>query len=775
LTRPAPTDLLLSNLTVNESDLIGAPIGMLRTTGSDGRVLEPLGLTYSLVTGQGSEDNSRVRISNGQLQAAEVFDREGQSQLRVRVRVTDESGRSVEKAFTIRVNDVPNPVVTTTLSSPAVAWGDGAKVVDLATAFDDPLSTGQVATFELAPVQGSGGTTTTVGSGQIRVLLYDQEGSGAPLTTANLEAYLTADRYTNTFIHRSVPGFVLQGGGFNLTGNTLVGVTTFDPVANEFSANRSNLRGTMAMAKLGSDPNSATSQWFWSLADNSGNLDGQNGGFTVFGRVLGATDLTTLDAMAAIPVYDASLSLGSSVYDNLPLTNGRLASDNLLRFSSITVQQQAELSYALISNSAPDALEATLEGSNLRLRSLANRGGQATLTLRVTNLLGESVEQTVQVQLQRRPTNQATIRRFSDVSGSGAANLALPTLSGTLAATLQSDERVRILANGQSIGLATPAADRLGWSFRPATALATETALSLVARVETTQGVVGDTSTAWTLRVGGESRLEAPDSELLRVADARPLVVRPTAIGTWEEGYAAWNAGSRTTAGTSVLGTGQSLAIAGLKRYGVSLRNGSKSQVTLELGDGNHAFFLHDAWSSQSAELTTTRDGQGRTTAARFDQISTIRLGNCSGSGGMTIVDLTSTDFITGAMTVVGGNTAGSRNVIWGSAADDTVVCGSADTVICASAGRNTLRLGSGSDRLQYVAGVGAIDRVESFNAGVDKLELWGVQPGTSPVLTLQRDGGNSVLSWESNRITFINQLLTLPSAGSLPSWIVLA
>jgi hypothetical protein len=460
------------------------------------------------------------------------------------------------------------------------------------------------------------------------------------------------------------------------------------------------------------------------------------------------------------------------VYDNLPLSNGKLSPDNLLRFTAITIQQQAELSYALISNSAPDLLEAKLEGSRLLLRSLANRSEEVTLSLRITNLLGETLDQTVRVPLRRRPTNQATIRGFSDSPGNATPNLALPTLTGTVATPLQADEQVRIYANGASIGEATPTADRLGWSFRPATALATGTPIALDARVETSPGVAGDSSSVWSLRLGSASRLEAPGSELLRLADTRPLVVRASAIGTWEEGYAAWNAGSRTAAGQSVPGTGETLAIDGLNRYGISLRNASQSQITLELGDGNHAFFLHDSWSPQSAELPGQRDGQGRSTAARFDQLSTIRLGNCGAAGAMSIVDLTSTDFITGPITVVGGNTVGSRNVIWGSAADDTVICGAADTVICGSAGRNTLQLGSGADRLQYVAGVGAIDRVDRFDSTKDKIELWGLNPGTAPTLTLQPDGANTLLTWETNRITFTGQSLALPSGGTLPSWI---
>ena len=263
---PAPADLRLSSLTVNESDVIGVPIGSLDAVAADGSLLPAAGLTYALVAGAGSDDNSRFRVVNGQLQAAEVFDRESRNQLKVRIRVSDATGRTAEKAFTIAVSDLPNPVATTPLASPALAWGGSGGVVDLSTAFDDPLSTGLVATFQLAPVQLPNKTLGTLGSGQIRVLLYNQAGQGAPLTTSNLQAYLTANRYNGTFIHRSVPGFVVQGGGFNLlqsaTGNQIEAVSTLPAVRNEFSAARSNLRGTIAMAKLGSDPNSATSQWF---------------------------------------------------------------------------------------------------------------------------------------------------------------------------------------------------------------------------------------------------------------------------------------------------------------------------------------------------------------------------------------------------------------------------------------------------------------------------------------------------------------------------------
>lgn len=171
--------------------------------------------------------------------------------------------------------------------------------------------------------------------GAIDVQLLDND---APKTVANFLGYVHSGAYNNTIIHRSVPGFVLQGGGYSWSGSTLTKVTAGNPVVNEFSTSRSNVRGTLAMAKLSGNPDSATNEWFVNLADNSANLDAQNGGFTVFGRV-SVVGMQVFDAIAALPVGNAG-----GAFTNLPLatppTSSNLSTANLVIISSITSTNQ---------------------------------------------------------------------------------------------------------------------------------------------------------------------------------------------------------------------------------------------------------------------------------------------------------------------------------------------------------------------------------------------------------------------------------------------------
>ena len=137
----------------------------------------------------------------------------------------------------------------------------------------------------------------------------------APIHVENFLQYVNDGDYNNSFIHRSIAGFIVQGGGFTFINQAFNYVPVDPAIVNEFAL--SNVRGTVAMAKVGSDPNSATSQWFINLVDNSSNLDFQNGGFTVFGEIIVGMDV--VDAIAALPFGDLGSFIGSAVpLRNLP-------------------------------------------------------------------------------------------------------------------------------------------------------------------------------------------------------------------------------------------------------------------------------------------------------------------------------------------------------------------------------------------------------------------------------------------------------------------------
>jgi cyclophilin family peptidyl-prolyl cis-trans isomerase len=134
--------------------------------------------------------------------------------------------------------------------------------------------------------------------GNIPVQLYPNMG---PQTVANFRAYADRGAWDGSLVHRSVPGFVIQGGGYREVSGAYQAIPTDPPVPNEPCL--SNTTGTIAMARLSGQPNSATSQWFVNLANNT-SLDSSDGvGFTAFGRVVG-NGMTVVQNIAAMPIFD---------------------------------------------------------------------------------------------------------------------------------------------------------------------------------------------------------------------------------------------------------------------------------------------------------------------------------------------------------------------------------------------------------------------------------------------------------------------------------------
>ena len=139
-------------------------------------------------------------------------------------------------------------------------------------------------------------TTTvvmTTNLGAITILLFEKE---APISVKNFLAYVDSGFYSGLTFHRVIPGFMVQGGGFmkNLTKRQ----TILPPIKNESDNGMKNERGTLSMART-SDPHSATSQFFISVADNASlDISARGWGYAVFGKVIEGMDV--VDKIVAV-------------------------------------------------------------------------------------------------------------------------------------------------------------------------------------------------------------------------------------------------------------------------------------------------------------------------------------------------------------------------------------------------------------------------------------------------------------------------------------------
>jgi cyclophilin family peptidyl-prolyl cis-trans isomerase len=286
-------------------------------------------------------------------------------------------GWTYQATLVIRVLRAPESI---TLLADRTIPPTGTTEIDLAGVFIDSDSESAVS------------VSTNVGD--LRLLLF---GSSRPLTVSNFMAYALAGDFVDTVFHRSVPGFVVQGGAFRpVATNQLAfaSVPTRPPVTNE--PGLSSVRGTVAMAKVGGDPDSATNQWFVNLKNNGPILNAQNGGFTVFGRVPLA-DMAVPDAIESLPRgnYNILLNDQPAGFEDWPLTAATNVMDNALAVKILSVAPVPVLNYSVASNSAPAVVDATVSNGRVVLAPLA--GGTATVVVRATDLDGIAAEQSFTV------------------------------------------------------------------------------------------------------------------------------------------------------------------------------------------------------------------------------------------------------------------------------------------------------------------------------------------------------------------------------------------
>jgi len=157
-------------------------------------------------------------------------------------------------------------------------------------------------------------------AGDIVLELYPDK---APKTVANFLAYVGKGQFDGTIFHRVIPGFMIQGGGFDAAMNQKA---TGSPIENEAANGLKNDKYTIAMARTG-EPHSATAQFFINVADN-GFLNHtaptpRGWGYAVFGKVTAGTDV--VDKIAAVKTGQRGF------HGDVPLTPVFINSATLLK------------------------------------------------------------------------------------------------------------------------------------------------------------------------------------------------------------------------------------------------------------------------------------------------------------------------------------------------------------------------------------------------------------------------------------------------------------
>ncbi|HEY3862209.1 MAG TPA: peptidylprolyl isomerase [Verrucomicrobiae bacterium] len=214
----------------------------------------------------------------------------------------------------------------------------------------------------------------------VMVQLYDRE---KPVTVANFLRYITPAYYfglfpglafSNMVWDRCVPGFILQGGDYDADPSISEPPTQLGPIGanftdgpysppfaaevhNEYNTGPvlSNTFGTLAMATVAGFPDSASHAFFFNLADNSAALDSQNGGYTVFGRVISGSNV--------LQYFNTLSKPNAGIFDSSSISTDLSRTDLPVNDRSFNQPANSNLfygSFTLLSSVTPDTTPPTL-------------------------------------------------------------------------------------------------------------------------------------------------------------------------------------------------------------------------------------------------------------------------------------------------------------------------------------------------------------------------------------------------------------------------------
>ena len=148
-------------------------------------------------------------------------------------------------------------------------------------------------------------------------IAIELDAEAAPVTVENFLGYVNSGYYAGTIFHRVIPGFMIQGGGFD---EEYLQKQTEPEIINEASNGLKNDRGTIAMART-NNPNSATSQFFINVNNNNSlNYSPGNPGYAVFGKVVEGMDVVDAIVSVKTTTKTATVKMGQKVpMQNFPM------------------------------------------------------------------------------------------------------------------------------------------------------------------------------------------------------------------------------------------------------------------------------------------------------------------------------------------------------------------------------------------------------------------------------------------------------------------------